>query len=86
MQHVRHHDRAEDARAERQGLAVEDEVLATVVKSYVRHDLMIQRIYADLPEQLTELYGPGLLELSKIASGQGKDEVVEPGTTSKRTG
>jgi HTH-type transcriptional regulator, sugar sensing transcriptional regulator len=69
-----------------QGLAAADEVLATVVKSYVRHDLMIQRIYADLPEQLTELYGPGLLELSKIASGQGKDEVVEPGTTSERTG
>jgi HTH-type transcriptional regulator, sugar sensing transcriptional regulator len=65
-----------------QGLAADDEVLATVVKSYIRHDLMIQRIYADLPEQLTELYGPGLLELAKIASGQGS---AEP-DVSERTG
>jgi HTH-type transcriptional regulator, sugar sensing transcriptional regulator len=66
-----------------QGLAADDEVLATVVKSYIRHDLMIQRIYADLPEQLTELYGPGLLELAKIASGQGP---TESEVTSERTG
>jgi len=57
-----------------QGLAADDEVLATVVKSYVRHDLMIQRIYVDLPEQLKELYGPGLLELAKIASGRADAE------------
>jgi HTH-type transcriptional regulator, sugar sensing transcriptional regulator len=61
-----------------QGVAAEDEVLGTVVKSYVRHDLMIQRIYADLPEQLTELYGPGLLELSKIASGRADAEPQAP--------
>src|SRR5919205_436701 len=66
-----------------QGLAADDEVLATVVKSYIRHDLMIQRIYADLPEQLTELYGPGLLELAKIASGQGS---AESEVSSERTG
>jgi hypothetical protein len=42
---------------------------------------MIQRIYADLPEQLTELYGPGLLELSKIASG-----VAESEAASQKTG
>ena len=29
---------------------------------------MVQRIYADLPEELTVLYGPGLLELAKISS------------------
>lgn len=66
-----------------QGLAADDEVLATAVKSYIRHDLMIQRIYADLPEQLTELYGPGLLELAKIASGQGS---AESDVSSERTG
>ena len=52
-----------------QGIAADDEVLATAIKGYIRHDIMIQRIYADLPAPLTELYGPGLLELAKIASG-----------------
>ncbi|MBV9542815.1 MAG: hypothetical protein JOY61_00365, partial [Chloroflexi bacterium] len=45
------------------------------IKGYIRHDLMIQRIYADLPEELTQLYGPGLLELANIASGRA-DEVT----------
>ncbi|MBV9546044.1 MAG: hypothetical protein JOY61_16860, partial [Chloroflexi bacterium] len=49
------------------GVAADDEVLATGIKGYIRHDLMIQRIYADLPEELTQLYGPGLLELANIA-------------------
>ena len=56
-----------------QGMAGEDEVLASVVKGYIRHDIMIQRIYADLPEQLTELYGPGLLDLGNIASARGTE-------------
>jgi HTH-type transcriptional regulator, sugar sensing transcriptional regulator len=66
-----------------QGLAGDDEILATAVKSYIRHDLMIQRIYADLPDQLTELYGPGLLELAKIASGHGS---ADSDVSSERTG
>jgi HTH-type transcriptional regulator, sugar sensing transcriptional regulator len=51
------------------GLAAEDDVLATAIKGYIRHDIMIQRIYADLPQPLVELYGPGLLELANIAAG-----------------
>lgn len=60
-----------------QGLAGEDEVLASVVKGYIRHDIMIQRVYADLPRELTELYGPGLLELANIASGRAEADVQE---------
>ncbi len=53
-----------------EGIAESDEILATVVKGYIRHDIMVQRIFADLPDQLTDLYGPGLLELANIASGR----------------
>ncbi|MBI2755886.1 MAG: TrmB family transcriptional regulator [Chloroflexi bacterium] len=57
-----------------EGIAAEDGVFASVVKGFVRHDIMIQRIYADFPEPLTELYGPGLLELGNVASG--RDEAM----------
>lgn len=53
------------------GMAGQDDLLASVVKGYVRHDIMIQRIFADLPDQLTDLYGPGLLDLANIASARG---------------
>jgi HTH-type transcriptional regulator, sugar sensing transcriptional regulator len=58
------------------GIAAEDEVLATGIKGYIRHDLMIQRIYADLPDQLTALYGPGLLELANIATGRAEESAT----------
>jgi HTH-type transcriptional regulator, sugar sensing transcriptional regulator len=51
-----------------QGLFSESATFASVIKGYIRHDIMVQRIYADLPEALTDLYGPGLLELAKISS------------------
>jgi sugar-specific transcriptional regulator TrmB len=57
-----------------QGMAADDEVVATAIKGYIRHHIMIQRIYADLPEQLTALYGPGLAELADIGSGRVADD------------
>jgi sugar-specific transcriptional regulator TrmB len=51
-----------------QGLYSEDTTFASAIKGYIRHDIMVQRIYADLPAELTALYGPGLLELAKISS------------------
>jgi HTH-type transcriptional regulator, sugar sensing transcriptional regulator len=63
-----------------QGIAADDEVLATAIKGYIRHDIMIQRIYADLPAELTQLYGPGLLQLGSIASGEAP---VEPAATER---
>jgi sugar-specific transcriptional regulator TrmB len=51
-----------------QGLYSENEIFASAIKAYIRHDIMIQRVYADLPDELTELYGPGLQELARISS------------------
>jgi HTH-type transcriptional regulator, sugar sensing transcriptional regulator len=60
-----------------QGIAESDEVLAAVVKGYIRHDIMIQRIFADLPDQLTDLYGPGLQDLATLASGRARSSASE---------
>ncbi|HEX3629331.1 MAG TPA: helix-turn-helix domain-containing protein [Candidatus Dormibacteraeota bacterium] len=43
---------------------------ASLVKSYIRHDLFVQRMYADLPSELESLYGPGLLELTNLSEGK----------------
>jgi len=57
-----------------QGLYSEDATFASAIKGYIRHDIMIQRIYADLPEELTEIYGPGLQELARISSSHSDNE------------
>lgn len=44
-------------------------LVASLVKSYIRHDLFVQRMYADLPNELEALYGPGLLQLSNLSEG-----------------
>lgn len=46
--------------ADWQGQWLADALFAALVKGYIRHDLYVQQIYADLPEPLTERYGPGL--------------------------
>jgi sugar-specific transcriptional regulator TrmB len=51
-----------------EGLEAELPLLASLVKSFVRHDLFVQRIYAEAPEPLEALYGPGLLELADLSS------------------
>jgi HTH-type transcriptional regulator, sugar sensing transcriptional regulator len=57
-----------------QGLYSQDEIFASAIKGYIRHDIMVQRMYADLPQELTDLYGPGLLELSRISSSSNEGE------------
>ena len=60
-------------------LSSEVPVLASLVKAYIRHDLFVQRIYADAPAELEALYGPGLLQLANL-SGSGDElggEVAE---------
>ena len=47
---------------------------ASLVKSYIRHDLFVQRMYADLPNELENLYGPGLLELTNLSEGEAAAE------------
>jgi HTH-type transcriptional regulator, sugar sensing transcriptional regulator len=44
-------------------------LVASLVKSYIRHDLFVQRMYADLPNELEALYGPGLLQLTNLSEG-----------------
>ncbi len=47
-------------------------LMVSLVKSYIRHDLFVQRMYADLPAELEALYGPGLLQLTNL-SGPAED-------------
>jgi sugar-specific transcriptional regulator TrmB len=44
-------------------LAASDPLLAAVVKGYIRHDIYVQQIFADFPEELAARYGPGLDKL-----------------------
>ena len=55
-----------------QGLYSDDVMFAIAIKGYIRHDIMVQRIFADLPAELIGLYGPGLQELAKISSPGGE--------------
>jgi HTH-type transcriptional regulator, sugar sensing transcriptional regulator len=59
-----------------QGLYSQDETFASAIKGYIRHDIMVQRMYADLPQELTDLYGPGLLELARISSSSNEGEAA----------
>ena len=45
----------------------EDPLQASVVKGYVRHDIFVQRIYGDLPQELEARYGKGLLSLADVS-------------------
>ncbi len=47
-------------------------LLASLVKAYIRHDLFVQRIYAEAPAELEARYGPGLLQLTNL-SGSGDE-------------
>jgi sugar-specific transcriptional regulator TrmB len=58
-------------------LASESPLLASLVKAYIRHDLFVQRIFADLPAELERLYGSGLLELDHV-SWSGERTGAEP--------
>ena len=60
-----------------EGLYSQNEMFASAMKGYIRHDIMVQRIYADLPEELTDLYGPGLLELARISSSSNEVDTHE---------
>jgi sugar-specific transcriptional regulator TrmB len=60
-----------------ESLYSQNEMFASAIKGYIRHDIMVQRIYADLPEELTDLYGPGLLELARISSSSNEGDINE---------
>lgn len=51
-------------------------LVASLVKSYIRHDLFVQRMYADLPNELEALYGPGLLQLTNLSGEDGAADIA----------
>lgn len=69
-----------------EGLYSQNEMFASAMKGYIRHDIMVQRIYADLPEELTNLYGPGLLELARISSSSNEGDTIEERDDESLTG
>lgn len=57
------------------GFYADSPLLASLVKTYIRHDLFVQRIYADFPTELEEQYGPGLVGLTDFAAEDGSEEL-----------
>jgi len=51
-----------------EGLYSEDPTFASAIKAYIRHDIFVQRIYADAPAELEARYGPGLLGLTDFTA------------------
>ena len=62
-----------------EGMCCDEPLVASLVKAYIRHDLFVQRIYADRPATLEELYGPGLLALADLSGARDdhEDEIDE---------
>jgi hypothetical protein len=58
-----------------------DLLLTALVKGFIRHDLDVQQIYADFPDELRARYGPGLQRLRQPA-----EPTSEPPRTSVRRG
>ncbi len=59
-----------------QGFYAESPLLASLVKTYIRHDLFVQRIYSDFSSQLEGRYGPGLLSLTDFGSEDASEETA----------
>jgi sugar-specific transcriptional regulator TrmB len=58
-------------------------LMASLVKSYIRHDLYVQRMYADLPNEMEALYGPGLLQLTNLSGGEWSGEAAPESAASE---
>ncbi len=68
------------------GVAATDPLLAALVKGYVRHDLYVQRIFADFGETLRARYGPSMEELTLPDTPDAPDLPAEaPATPSARS-
>ncbi|PRY41697.1 TrmB family transcriptional regulator [Umezawaea tangerina] len=50
-----------------EGLRADDPLLTSAVKGYIRHDIFVQRMYAAMPDELSEHFGPGLLRLADLS-------------------
>jgi HTH-type transcriptional regulator, sugar sensing transcriptional regulator len=54
-------------------ITAEDPTMARAIKSYIRHDIYVQRIFADFHEELTERYGPALEQLADLTERTAKE-------------
>ena len=39
-----------------------------MVKGYIQHDVFVQRMYEELPDELERHFGPGLLRLADLSA------------------
>jgi HTH-type transcriptional regulator, sugar sensing transcriptional regulator len=60
-----------------EGLHADDALLASVVKGYIRHDVFVQRMYEELPDELERHFGPGLLRLADL-SAPAEESAADP--------
>lgn len=54
-----------------QSLTGHDALLASLAKGYIRHDIYVQQIWNDFPDELQERYGAGMQQLVGELSGGG---------------
>lgn len=47
-------------------ITADDPTMARAIKSYIRHDIYVQRIIADFREELSDRYGPALEQLTDL--------------------
>lgn len=57
-----------------EGMHGRGSLLAGLIKTYIRHDVFVQRMYADAPELFEDRYGPGLLRLNEAESAADSTE------------
>jgi len=60
-----------------EGMHGEGGLMAGLIKTYIRHDLFVQRMYADAPGLFEERYGPGLLRLGLAPADPGDVDAAE---------
>jgi len=56
-----------------EGMHGDGSLLAGLIKTYIRHDLFVQRMYADAAELFEDRYGPGLLQLGLAPAEPAED-------------
>jgi HTH-type transcriptional regulator, sugar sensing transcriptional regulator len=60
------------------GLAMDDRRLVGLVRSFIRHDIYVQKMYSRFGPELTAVFGEGLELLADVSSDLVRDAIVEP--------